>query len=64
MKAGRQEGYQQGVAAEAGRMRQSRVRQSVGETGSATPPHPRRLKKAPSAANKQYNGYNQINNLF
>lgn len=59
MKAGRQEGYQQGVAAEAGRMRQSRVRQCGGNWISTLP-----LKKAPSAANEQYNGCNRINNLF
>lgn len=58
MKEGCHKGYQQGVAAEAGRMRGSQVRKSVGEkldepSGKAKPRHAP-AEKARSAATKQH----------
>lgn len=60
VKEGCQEGYQQGVAAEAARTRGSQVRGSVGEkpdepSGKAKPRHAP-AEKARSAANKQHRG--------
>lgn len=60
VKEGCQEGYQQGVAAEAGRTRGSQVRKSVGEkldepSRKATPQHAP-AEKAHSAATKQHRG--------